>query len=511
MSSTLSRYSQFIRGGMAVFVGNLVGMGLAFLTRVLLGRALGPAGYGLVVLGLTVLYAVETVGNLGLFEGVGRELPRTDEPTEVFTAALLISLASSLLLTVAVGGGVLVAVGWGLGRKIATVVMIFSAGIVPFVLLRVVIAGFRGTKDTFGRVVLLNLVYQIAVIAGVVAMLVIEGTPRSAAAGWVVGLVVTITVGLPLFQVRHRLVGHPRRWRRTLGRHARDLLRFSLPLMVVGSVLILMQQVDNLLVAFFRGEQAVGVYDAAFSLGQLTLAFVWPARFIALPVFSDSDGGPGQFHAVYRLGVKWMVTSSLPLFVYLVVFAPDVIRVVFGEEFVGGAAPLGILATGFFLATLLGLPREAHVAMGNVGLVLRAAVGTVLGNLLLNVVLIPDFGPTGAAIATAVSVVGFNLLLGYALSRRSGVDLLSASTVRDNLAGLVVLVLLFATVAWLLAPTLAVLVVVGVAGAVVHGLIFVVTGGLESPDIALLERADDRVAVDLSPLIDRLRPFASQD
>jgi len=516
MSSDTPGYGWFVRGTAFVFVGNLLGMGLAFLTRVVAGRVLSPTEYGLLVLGVTVLNSIESIGHLGLYEGLARELPRSEESEHLFTSGFVISIASSLLFTLLLAGGVLLALERTLiGADTALVVLTFVAGIVPMVVFRVLIAGFRGRQDAAGRVLVQNVLYRVLVIGALLGAFLVEPTPFTGSVGWVAGLSVATLAGLVLLQRRQRLVASPVSWRRALGRHGRRLLRFSLPLMVAGSVWILLQQVDNLFLAVLRTKRDVGLYDAAFTIGRLTLVVVWPMRFIALPIFSDLSHRESErelgFRQLYHLAMKWVVTTTLPLFVFLGVFAPDIIRHVFGVEYGAGATSLLILAGGFFASTLVGLPRQAQTAVGNVQLVLRSALGALAANVLLNVTLIPRFGQSGAAVATAVSYLFLNLFLAQRLSAATDVSLLSARTLRSNGPGAVVLTSSFGAVAWIGSPSIFVLAVTGIVGCVLHSVAFLLSGGIGPADLALLDRLDSRTDIDLSYLLDRLRPYVSSE
>ncbi|MDN5881412.1 MAG: polysaccharide biosynthesis C-terminal domain-containing protein, partial [Nitrosospira sp.] len=90
----------------------------------------------------------------------------------------------------------------------------------------------------------------------------------------------------------------------------------------------------------------------------------------------------------------------------------------FGADFAPAARPMQILAAS----------QLAVVAFGSVGLILnmagqerRSLVGLAIAvvlNIALNAILIPLYGPEGAAIATGASLVFAQALLWYWLRRR---------------------------------------------------------------------------------------------
>lgn len=71
-----STFSTLLTGGSIVFVGKVTGFGLSFLSALIIGRMLGPEGYGVITLGAAVITASSTFALLGMHTGIGRFLPR---------------------------------------------------------------------------------------------------------------------------------------------------------------------------------------------------------------------------------------------------------------------------------------------------------------------------------------------------------------------------------------------------------------------------------------------------
>ena len=95
---------------------------------------------------------------------------------------------------------------------------------------------------------------------------------------------------------------------------------------------------------------------------------------------------------------------------------------IFGPEFLPAAPALAVLAIGQLvnagsgsvgsLLTMTGHERDAAVGFG-----LSAVM-----NVALNVLLIPLWGPLGAAVATASSLIAWNVILSFAVYRRLRID-----------------------------------------------------------------------------------------
>ena len=60
------------KGGGIALSGNILGQAISFSLHIILGRVLGPASYGLYVLGLSIIGILQAVSSLGLDQGVVR-------------------------------------------------------------------------------------------------------------------------------------------------------------------------------------------------------------------------------------------------------------------------------------------------------------------------------------------------------------------------------------------------------------------------------------------------------
>ncbi|RRJ31578.1 oligosaccharide flippase family protein [Halocatena pleomorpha] len=72
------RLGRFLKGGSVIFVGFIVQLGIGFLGRLIMGRALGNFHYGPVNIGLTAMSTVGIILLFGLDTGITRYLPRQE-------------------------------------------------------------------------------------------------------------------------------------------------------------------------------------------------------------------------------------------------------------------------------------------------------------------------------------------------------------------------------------------------------------------------------------------------
>jgi len=503
MSENSDAYERVAYGAGIVLFGNIFGMGFAFLTRVVPARWLSPSEYGLFALGVTILSATALLGNLGLYEGIARNIPRSDNPDQVFTTGLLVAIGFSVTL----GGAIILLspliAARLLGTEFTPILRVVGIGIPLMVVFKVITGGFRGREDAVGRVATQNFLMRGSIFALVLIGITLGYGAMGATVGWVVGLTITAVGGLSLLEWRNGLLAPLRDWREAFAGEVAPLVRFSLPLMGAATIWQLLQETDNLFIGYYLQSADLGVYDAAFTLGRLVMLFFWPVGFLLLPVFSNLETAKNQdeINHLYTLITKWMTALTLPVVLFLATFPKLILSTVFTPSFGRGGIALTIIAVTFFTHVVAGANRQTLTALGNSTAVFKGMIGALFLNILLNILLIPQLGVEGAALATAISYgllnVFYNILL-YMIVDIQPFTWRLATTLGVGL-------FLFAGVhtlfQYLIEPTFWRVFSVAIGYTFVYAIAFVFTGGLEPKDAELLVRMDEKIPVDLRPLI----------
>jgi O-antigen/teichoic acid export membrane protein len=202
---------------------------------------------------------------------------------------------------------------------------------------------------------------------------------------------------------------------------ARAYAAYGGPVALSLILALVLATADRFLIAAFLGEAQVGVYHAGYSLANRTLdvLFIWlgaaggPALIMAL-----ERGGPGALRAAAREQASFMVLVTLPAAVGLALVARPLSHLMIGPALADGAAGVtpwiamsGLLAgvTTYYLNQAFTLARRTR------RLLVAMAIPAV-ANLVLNLVLIPRLGLTGALAATLISYA-LGAVAAWALAR----------------------------------------------------------------------------------------------
>jgi O-antigen/teichoic acid export membrane protein len=117
--------------------------------------------------------------------------------------------------------------------------------------------------------------------------------------------------------------------------------------------------------------------------------------------------------------VRWGFLPVVALGLFIGATSPWILQL-FGESYTEASGFLWLLIGGLIIRSLVG-PAESLLTMVGQERACAAAYGlTLLVNVVLNLLLIPQFGLWGAAMATATSMVVEALALWLVVKRRLG-------------------------------------------------------------------------------------------
>ncbi|MHB8351667.1 MAG: oligosaccharide flippase family protein [Thermoplasmata archaeon] len=400
------------RGTLILLLGTLGFVGANFIARVLLVRNLTEGQFSEFYIALTLAGLLTALGQLGLPSAVARSIPfaATDpDRRSIVRTGFLVTIP------LAVGaGGVLFLLSFPISNQYHSPVLgltlqFFAVAVAASIVASQIAAVFQGFEEVRANAVFIQILNPILFI--LFLLLLITPGPAHRPLGYQGALLAYVLANVL------SLVGifayYDRRIRRHLPRGplnpaaGRHLIRFALPLFVVGILTFLSGSVDTLLLGFFHNAEA-GEYGAALSLARLLLVGLGALGYILLPVISRFVRlqDPPAVRVIYATATKWMILTSLPLFLVFVFFPGPSLAFVYRASYAVTPRPLQILLVGAFASTLIGPASIALVAYGETRLLLYNGLAGALVDIGLALLLVPGLGSTGAAIAwTAASAV----------------------------------------------------------------------------------------------------------
>jgi O-antigen/teichoic acid export membrane protein len=381
---------------------------IAFASQVLLARWMGSFEYGIFVLVWVTMIIVGNLSCLGFHTSVIRFIPEYRETGRFaeLRGILLTSRLFVLLASTAIAG--LGAAGlWMFSDAIESYYVIpFYLGIIclPMIALSDVLQGIARANTWATSALMPTYLIRPVLILVFMAGALLTGQSPDATTAVIAAIMATYATTI------YQLLNVTARIDRKVPAGPRNVsLRFwiavSLPIFLVESFFFLLTQADVLMIGFFMNPHDVAIYYATVK----TLAI---AHFVYFAVKAGvaqryahlaHDGSATQLAAFARETAIWTFWPTVALALVILVLGKPMLFL-FGPGFDAGYPLLFVLVLGVVARAAVG-PAESLLTMtGHQNVCAVAYACTLALNVGLNVLLIPQFGLWGAAIATAAAM-----------------------------------------------------------------------------------------------------------
>ena len=290
----------------------------------------------------------------------------------------------------------------------------------------------------------------------------------------------------------------------------RELLAYSWPLLLASVMGKVLSKTDQIMLGYFLDSGQVGIYRASLLTAAFLTVVLTALRKITLPVLSDLIGKESteEFNRTFKTAIKWAFSATLPLFVVLVLFAPQVLDLIFGAEYVAGATALSILAVTHFVKVCFGLSSSLLKSVEKTKLILVATDSSGLINIFLNILLIPMYGMVGAAAAYFISIFLLYSLYMFFGHKHLRTNPFKLSIIKSLVAALLSALPIYILFRHLLAPVrtwmfpVAFFLYLGL-----YTLLFLVMKGLDSEDILVLKAVERKTGLRIEWLRNFIKRF----
>jgi len=504
------------RGTGIALLGMFVGLLLQFGSRSIIARYVSEGGYGVFSLALAILNIAVVLATLGLYESATVYVARFRAKQEganvraAISTSLQLAIAASLVLCVILFFSAdIVAFHLFHIAALATPLKIFAVGLPFFTVIHVLLAIFRGFDRVEAQAYFQNMLLNFLFLLLLLSVTLLGATLISVFCAYLIALVLT-ALGLIIYATKtlpHQIA----LFTQTGFTMSKELLLFSMPFLGIGMLSLAILWTDTLVLGYFKTPEIVGLYNAASPLAQFIMQPLGALLVIYTPVVT---GLYSQHHIAtirrnFTVVTKWLTFITMPLFMILFLFPEAVISLFFGENYIAAAPALRLLSTGFMARNLFGPNAHTLFAMGKARFVMLSVLGAAIMNLLLNVILVPPLGITGAAIASMSSLIASNLFISLRLYRLCQAQPLSMNLLKPVLlSGVLALIFRFAAGEFL-GITWWMLVLLFILYCVIYGSAVVVTRSFDREDIALLLEVEKKSGLHVGPIKKILARFVS--
>jgi O-antigen/teichoic acid export membrane protein len=174
--------------------------------------------------------------------------------------------------------------------------------------------------------------------------------------------------------------------------------------MLTNSISGILYLLDTFLIGvIIQSETVVASYKTAtmipFALNFIPMSVIT----VAYPYFAKNKDNKELVKKYFLKMQRYLFLLNLVISILLITFAPFIIKVVFGEEYLDSLIPFRILSLGYLIAGTFRIPAGNIIAsLRKVKINFYNSIVSGSANVVLDIILIKMYGSTGAAVATVL-------------------------------------------------------------------------------------------------------------
>jgi len=403
---------ELLSGSAVVLAFKILGAFSSYVFFYLLAQNWGAKGVGLFSLSVTILSVFVMLSKLGLDGLIVRQIPeykaqgRTGEERNIYGNLMRVVLVFSMLISIGVYFLAEPLALLFLNEQLVLCFQIVAFAIIPSVVLSMNAESLRGLQHMRYFSYLQN---GSVMLLSVLLLLLLSSVFDKGMATpiYIYLLSISVLAILSFFMLKTK-------WPKSNGRRSsielRKTLKMSIPMLVSGTVFMIMNWTDVLMLGFFSTEDQVGIYNLCFKLASIITFAQFAINSYAAPRISS------YYHSKEKLKLKALIQKiawlnfviSIPFFVILLFFGKQILPL-FGAEFTNGITVLILLAIGQLVNALSGPVLYILNMTGKEKVSRNIVVIAAFLNIVLNYILIPVYGIIGAALAATISMFVWNV------------------------------------------------------------------------------------------------------
>lgn len=486
---------RLVKGSTAIFTAMILSTFVALFLRGFLGRAMVVADYGLFFFIFSLFSFIALFYDLGFCKALIKHIPEfcvKKKFSAIKSSVIFVTLLEIIPLSLIVIGF------FAFSNQIALAVFGTEAAVIPLRILgiwffinafyRILNAIFQGFQN-MGILSLMRFFLNASVFVMAVVFVGIIGWGISGVAfAYLAATLIMVAFG---FMYLVRRYPHILKEKATITKPlVKKLSFFALPVFIGSLGALIFEYSDTLLIGILRTNYEVGLYQSAQPIARILWFFPGALSTILFPMFSEmwtreekTFIGRG-LHFLTKFSFAFIIPAGL----VIIAFPEIIIRLIFGEGYLGAATALQILCAASILYTLFVIFSAAIVGMGKP--VVVTIVVSIMGglNLISNLLLIPIYGIEGAATALfATYAVGVALLF-WRANKLTTLTMPAKSIFKTVVGGVFTLFLIVGLKTLLMLPAWPEAFIVMVPSALFYGLWILATHAITKDDLKLVAK-----------------------
>lgn len=433
------------KSGLIFILVSLVAKFIAYAVRLVVARQ-GTIVYGAFSIGLMILSIFLVISAAGLSYGAYRFIPEFEEKKN-FEKSINIGMVVTVLSAITgIMGGVIMFIASPFFAEVfhipnsVTMFQVFALSI-PFYILGGIFAAIMrsikkyeyeaGIKVFLENIVRIFLVFFAAWLGfGLIGI----------SAGYVFPAVISFMI-IGFFVLKHFnfLKAKP-----DLNQY-KEVLTYSTPLFLSGTISLLIGWFDVLVIGLILSASEVGIYSAAMPTASMVTVIPLALASLEIPLLTalKTKNKKKEFDSVFVKISKWIFYSTFPVFIFIVFFSAEILKVFFGSAYTSGALAMSIGSFGYFISSLSTPANDVLSVFKKTKLVLYNIIIASIVMIGVTITLVPMIGITGGAIGTATALTLNSILLWFETGKLTSENPIKLNYLKSVIASFLAILLAY--------------------------------------------------------------------
>lgn len=202
----------------------------------------------------------------------------------------------------------------------------------------------------------------------------------------------------------------------------KKMISFGFKFIWIGLLIIIIDQSDRFFLKYFFDESVAGIYQAVYRLAAVMGLIITTFKFAWTPYFLNLEKNPENKKIISNIFTYYIFASTFML-LFFSFFTEHIVKLkIFNISFLDenywqGLNILPYLFLAYFFSGIFSFLNVAPFFSNKTFLLLIVTLIGVLTNLVLNFLIIPSMGMTGAALATFITYFVMTILI-YIISQK---------------------------------------------------------------------------------------------
>ena len=370
----------------------------AFLWTIIIARYLGVADYGIVSFAISFNLLLGIIMDIGMSTYVTREIAKHKELVYKYTNNIFFVKLILAIILFFISGILLFLMGYSNLTILVTLVFTLEAIFISMTgYLNAVFQAFEDLKyQSIGTILnsgflLLGILITISFNWGVLAVAVSYAIAYSIYFSFMLARYIK-RFNFPKFELDLSFI--------------KEVIINSVPFGLTNFFYNIYFSIDVVMLSYLAGDYATGLYKSAYNIINVFTTFFIVYQGVFFPVMSKFFQESRDLIKVsYELSVKYLLLLIMPISIGVFFYARPIIDLIYSNQYSLASIPMQILIWTVAFLFVNGAASILLNAVDMERIVTKIYIVAAIFNIVLNLILIPQFSYNGAAIATVLSEI----------------------------------------------------------------------------------------------------------